>query len=257
MNATGTSRAAAAVLSLDVLALAATAMLVALALGIARPDTPPATRLLLAVATPALLLPLFSGEAARRSTALAVTLAGWIVATVLLVVIAILFGARPATAQLAPLLLVALGIVVVTRLAASATARLLQAAGLDEPAAREWARWLAAAILWLLATAPLWLGPLAALGAAADPERASAIVAASPLAHLGVAAGQDLLRTQWWYAHTSFGSLQFDYPSLAAIARAYATAALALAALDVALSRRDAPPRTSLRNPLLTQEPAR
>ncbi len=69
-------------------------------------------------------------------------------------------------------------------------------------------------MLWLLATAPLWLGPLAALGAEAGLERASVIVAASPLVHLGVAAGQDLLRTQWWYAHTSFGSLQFDYPSL-------------------------------------------
>jgi hypothetical protein len=240
-----------------VLALAATAIVVALALGIARPDTPSATRLLLAVATPVLLVPLFSGEAARRSTALAVTLAGWIVATLLLGVVAILFGARPATAQLAPLLLVALGIVVVSRLAASASTHLLRAAGLHEPAAREWARWLAAAILWLLAAAPLWLGPLAALGAAAGPERASAIVAASPLVHLGVAAGQDLLRTQWWYAHTSFGSLQFDYPSLAAIARAYAAAALALAALDFFLSRRHAAPRTSVPELLPTQEPAR
>ena len=57
-------------------------------------------------------------------------------------------------------------------------------------------------------------------------------MAASPLVHLGVAAGQDLLRTQWWYAHTSFGSLQFDYPSLAAIALAYVATAVALAGLD-------------------------
>jgi hypothetical protein len=72
-----------------------------------------------------------------------------------------------------------------------------------------------------------------------------------------VAAGQDLLRTQWWYAHTSFGSLQFDYPSLAAIARAYVATALALAALDFALSLRDASPRTSPQEPLPIQEPAR
>jgi len=235
LNAAGTTRAAAAALTLDVVVLAGTAIVVALALGIARPDTPPATRLLLAVATPVLLLPLFSNEAARTSKAFAAGTAGWVCSTLLLGVVAILYGARTATAQLAPLLMVALGIVVVTRLAASATSRLLQIAGLDEPAAREWARWLAATTLWLLAIAPLWLGPLAALGAESGLERSSAIVAASPLVHLGVAAGQDLLRTQWWYAHTSFGSLQFDYPSLAAIARAYVATALALTALNFAI----------------------
>jgi hypothetical protein len=57
-------------------------------------------------------------------------------------------------------------------------------------------------------------------------------VATSPPVHLGVAAGQDLLRTQWWYAHTSFGSLQFDYPSLSTIAWAYVATALVLAALN-------------------------
>jgi hypothetical protein len=257
LNAAGTSRAAAAALSLDVLVLAGTALVVALALGIAGPDTPAATRLLLAVAAPVLLVPLFSGEVARTSTALAASIGGWFCSTLLLVVIAIVYGARPATAQLVPLLLVALGVVVVTQLAARAATRLLQTAGLDEPAAREWARWLAAAILWLLATAPLWLGPLAALGADAGPERSSAIVAASPLVHLGVAAGQDLLRTQWWYAHTSFGSLQFDYPALSTIALACAAMVLALAALDFVLSRRDASPRPSLPEPLPTQEPAR
>jgi len=257
LNATRISRAAAAALSLDVLVLTGTAIVVALALGIARPDAPPATQLLLAVATPVLLVPLFSSEAARTSTALAASIVGWTCTTLLLVVAAVLYGARPATAQLAPLLLVALGIVVVTQLAMSVSARLLQSTGLHAPAAREWARWLTAAMLWLLATAPLWLGPLAALGAEAGPERSSAIVATSPLVHLGVAAGQDLLRTQWWYAHTSFGSLQFDYPSLAAIARAYVATALALAALDFALSLRDASPRTSLQEPLPIQEPAR
>ena len=102
------------------LVLAGTAIVVALALGIARPDTPPATKLLLAVATPVLLVPLFSSEVARTPKALAASLAGWACSTLLLGVVAILCGARPATAQLAPLLLVALGIVVVTRLAASA-----------------------------------------------------------------------------------------------------------------------------------------
>jgi hypothetical protein len=232
LNAAESSRAAAAAPSLDLLVLTGTAIVVALALGIAGPDTPPATRLLLAVATPVLLVPLLAGEGTRTSTALAACIAGWLGSTLLLGVAAILFGARPASAQLAPLLLVALGIVVVTRLAASAMTRLLQAAGLQTPAAREWARWLAAAILWLLAAAPLWLGPLAALGADAGPARSSAIVATSPLVHLGVAAGQDLLRTQWWYAHTSFGSLQFDYPSLSTIAWAYVATALVLAALN-------------------------
>jgi hypothetical protein len=204
-----------------------------------------------------LLDPLFSSEVSPTSKALIAGIAGWVCSTLLLGVVAILCGARPATAQLAPLLIVVLGIVVVTRLAASTVSRLLQAVGLDEPAAREWARWLTAAMLWLLATAPLWLGPLAALGATAGPDRSGAIVAASPLVHLGLAAGQDLLRTQWWYAHTSFGSLQFDYPSLAAIARAYVATALALAAVNVVLSLRDTAPRRSRHEPLSAQESAR
>jgi hypothetical protein len=236
LNAAASSRAAsAALLSPDVLLLAVATVVVSLTLGLADSDTPASTLLLLAIATPTLLMPLFWNEGPGTSRVVIASVAGWSWVTLLLGSIAALSGARPSLEQLVPVLLVALGIVVVTRLAMSVSARALQAVGLAESGAREWSRWLVAASLWLLAAAPLWLGPLAALGDEADPARASAIVAASPLVHLGVAAGQDLLRTQWWYAHTSFGSLQFDYPSLAAIAPAYAAIALVLGALSFVL----------------------
>jgi hypothetical protein len=256
LNAAESSRAAAAALSPDVLVLAGATAVAALALGLAGPDTPAATRLLLAIATPVLLMPLFCNEGPGTSQAVIASLARWVFATLLLGIVAANYGARPTLAQLLPLLLVGLGIVVVIRLAVNVSMRLLQAAGLCAPAAHEWASWLVAAVLWLHAAAPLWLGPLAALGIEAGPARSNAIVAASPLVHLGVAAGQDLLRTQWWYAHTSFGSLQFDYPSLAAIALAYAAMALALGALDFALSLRDAPSRALLRKTLPIKEAA-
>jgi hypothetical protein len=53
-----------------------------------------------------------------------------------------------------------------------------------------------------------------------------------------VAAGQDLLRTEWFYVHSSLGSLQFSYPSLAAVAAGYAVAVAALALCAYILSRR-------------------
>lgn len=214
------------------LLLAGAAIVVALALGIGQPDTAPATRLSLAIGTAVLLAPLFCDDATSTSQALTDGVVAWALVVLLTGIAVASLGAAIPLARLGPLLLVALGILVVTRLATRVSARLLGAVGLAAPASREWARWLVVAALWLLAAAPLWLGPLAALDAGAGPGRASMIVAASPLVHLAIAAGQDLLRTQWWYAHTSFGSLQFDYPSLAAVVPAYAVAALALAGLD-------------------------
>ncbi len=89
------------------------------------------------------------------------------------------------------------------------------------------------ALLAALGFGPVWLGPAAA--AAGDGALRDAILAASPLVHLAVAADADLLRTTWFYAHTLLGSVRFDYPPLAAVVGA--DLAIAAGAVTYALWR--------------------
>jgi hypothetical protein len=148
-------------------------------------------------------------------------------------------GGWPPSRSIVPLTF-ALGMVVTARLAAIAVAGALRSNSMAGTAVDEWARWLVAATLWLLTAAPLWLGPLADLQAREGTAVAEAIVAASPLVHLGLAAGQDVLRTQWFYANSSLGSLQFDYPSLTSVALGYAFTAAVLGLFAVGFARRGA-----------------
>jgi hypothetical protein len=232
------------------LALAGAAAIAAWSLGIAQDDVAPSIRVVTVATLPALLAPLFGRDADGTPGTLGGSVATWLLATLLLTGLAALASgaALPVTRLPAPLL-VALGVVLTAALATAAASRGLQIAGAPRETAQEWSRWLVVAALWLLAAAPLWLGPLADLGASTGPGLAEAIVTASPLVHVAVAAGQDLVRTQWFYAHTSLGALPFEYPALPVIAFGYVAAAVILAAVCFLLSRPDsggsAPDRTS------------
>ena len=224
----------------DALALAIAAGLASLAIGIADGTDSGATRLLAVVALPALLSPLLGRPGATRLAALPAHVLAWALGTFLLAAAVWLSaGGWPPSRTLVPLLF-AFGLVVTARLAAIVVAAVLRDSAMAGTAADEWARWLVAATLWLLAAAPLWLGPLADLRAREGTAAAEAIVAASPLVHLGLAAGQDVLRTQWFYANSSLGSLQFDYPSLTSVALGYAGVAAVLALLAAGFARRRA-----------------
>ena len=94
----------------------------------------------------------------------------------------------------------------------------------------ETARWTVAALLTLAAAAPLWAGPLAESTLARWPQAVETAVALSPLTHLAVAAGNDFMRNDWMYAHSSIGSLQFSYPGLPGILAAYFVLCAALLA---------------------------
>ena len=85
----------------------------------------------------------------------------------------------------------------------------------DAETAREMAGRAAALALALLGSLPLWLGPAAELLAGRHPWIIDAVVGMSPLTHLAVASGNDLLRNQWFYQHSNLAALQFSYPSLA------------------------------------------
>lgn len=247
----GTRWHAVAGLLRDALALAIAAGAAVVALGLGDSTTPGATRLLAVVALPALLSPLLGACGAPRLATLPAHLLAWASGTFLLAAAAWLYaGGWPLSRTLVPLLF-AFGLVVTARLAAIVVADALRCGAVADAAAAEWGRWMVAAALWLLAAAPLWLGPLADLRAREGTAVAEAIVAASPLVHLGLAAGQDVLRTQWFYANSSLGSLQFDYPSLASVALGYACAAAVLALLAVGFARRGAaaPPAVHASSP--------
>jgi len=224
----------------NALALATAAGLATLAIGIADGTAPGATRLLAVVALPALLSPLLGRPGTTRLATLPAHALAWALGTFLLAAaVWLTAGGWPPSRSIVPLLF-ALGLVITARLAAIVAAAALRNSSMADAAADEWARWLAASTLWLLAATPLWLGPLADLQAREGTAAAEAIVAASPLVHLGLAAGQDVLRTQWFYANSSLGSLQFDYPSLTSVALGYACAAAVLALLAVGFARRGA-----------------
>jgi hypothetical protein len=93
---------------------------------------------------------------------------------------------------------------------------LLHAIRLDKATALLLVTLLAAAC----STAPLWLGPLAELHAK-NQLTVDAIISISPLSYLAVLADYDYLRSSWFYRHTPFGSLRYNYPSTLTLTLVY------------------------------------
>lgn len=90
-----------------------------------------------------------------------------------------------------------------------------------------------AAVALLLALAgalPVWAGP-ATQGLDDGGVALDAVLAASPLTHLAVASGNDLLRNPWLYENTPLGGLPAEYPAGTTLAAAYAAGLAALGAL--------------------------
>ena len=101
----------------------------------------------------------------------------------------------------------------------------------------------AAIALALVGSLPLWLGPAGELLAGRQPWIIDAVVGVSPLTHLAVASGNDLLRNQWFYQHSNLAALQFSYPGLARLTLSYASAILALALVALAFRSAASPSR--------------
>lgn len=227
--------------------LAATALLLLAALGATDADLQASARIVLVTAVIGLLAPLFwPGRAATVSTT-AKRIISWSLASAgLAAAVAVLSGLglerlpRAATA----LAVLVLALVAVLAVAATVEAQ-LQRRGTGPEAARESAAWIATAALVTLGAAPLWLGPAAELALASRPEAVDAVVAASPLTHLAVASGNDLLRNQWFYQHSNLAGLRFDYPRLASVMTAYGLLAAVLLLVAVTLGSRSATTATT------------
>lgn len=105
--------------------------------------------------------------------------------------------------------------------------------------AREIAGRAVALMLTVLGALPLWLGPAAEWLAARHPWSIDAVIGASPLTHLAVASGNDLLRNAWLYQNANLASLRFSYPETGEIAPAYLALVVTLAsAAGIAVRKR-------------------
>jgi hypothetical protein len=210
--------------------LAATALLLLAALGANDADLQPSARIVLVTAVVGLLAPLFWPGRAGTARATTVRIIGWSLAGAgLAAAVAVLsgLGLERLPRAVNSLAVLFLALVAVHALAAAVEGFLRRRAAGPE-AARESAAWMAACALVTLGAAPLWLGPAAELALADRARAVETVVAVSPLTHLAVASGNDLLRNQWFYQHSNLAGLRFDYPRLAPVMTAYCLLAAVL-----------------------------
>lgn len=217
----------------------AVASVIVMAALVAGTHSLPTSGVALAVtAIPTFLAPLFSSRELEPHRALLSSFLGWALAVLLLACLSwLVLGVHLALAPLGLASLLALGILMVVHQGASLIGAALQRMAVDAATAREISVWGVTAVLWLAGSTPIWLGPVAELGGRLRPMTPTFILACSPLAQLAAAAGHDLLRGEWFYAHSSLGSLQVEYPRVDTWLVAYALAAATLSLLLVPFRR--------------------
>ena len=203
------------------------------------PDLQPSALRVAVTAIVGLLAPLFwpgRGATTARTT---LRIAGWSLAAACLAAIALRFAGnhgQPFARILPACAMLMLILLVIHALAAGLEGRWIGQSA-DMESAREMAGGTAAIVLAFLGSVPLWLGPAAELLARRQAWIIDAVIGVSPLTHLAVASGNDLLRNPWFYQHANLAALQFSYPNLADIILFYGTVALTLAVIPLASRR--------------------
>lgn len=206
-----------------------------LVLGAARADMPPATLATLSAALTLLLAPLLAPATTTGPRGVVQLLAWSGLVVVAAAVFPLLRGQMPGLPWFGLLGLMALAVHAAVALASHLAPAHAGAAGPALSCA------LAAA-----GALPLWAGPLAELATPRWPAALDSVVGASPLVQLAVAAGNDLVRNDWFYAHSTLSGLNFDYPQPGLAALAYAIVGGLLLTLLARVSR---PPESTLENP--------
>ena len=187
-----------------------------------------------------LIAPLFwPGNAATpRRTALRI--AAWSAAVACMAAIALRIAGNPG--QPFARILAACGMLLLILLVTHAAAAWLESAwhgqSRNAETAREMAGRAATLALALVGSLPLWVGPACELLSGRQPWLIDAAIGVSPLTHLAVASGNDLLRNQWLYQHSNLAPLQFSYPGVADVSVAYAAVLLLLVLFPLASLRR-------------------
>lgn len=216
-------------------------LIVLVAFGAADPDTQPSALRLLASAAVALLAPLlWPGAAATRRATLGRVVA-WSAVACCIAILPMVTMARtkvPLPDVLQTCAVLALMLLVSHAAVAMLDGHWSQGSG-DSRDAREMAGRSVVMTLALLGSMPFWLGPGGELFSARHASAIDTMLGLSPLTHLAVASGNDLLRNPWLYQHSNLAGLQFDYPGLASLVWCYI--ALLLGVLAMAAARSDRP----------------
>ncbi len=190
-----------------------------------------------------LTAPLFWPGNAATPARTALRIAAWPAAAASLAAVILRIAGKPGQ-SLAPILAACGMLLLILLVTHAATAglewRLRNQSG-DAESAREMAGRAATLALAFVGSLPLWLGTAAELLSARHPWIIDTVVGISPLTHLAVASGNDLLRNQWFYQHSNLAALQFSYPGPTELAAAYASILLLLALLPLARMRRRRP----------------
>ena len=194
-----------------------------------------------------LLAPLFWPGRGATAARTVLRVVGWSAGAASLALIALLVAHQglirivPACAMLTLILIATLALAV-------AIERFRAGRSGNAEADREMAGRTATIVLAFLGAAPLWLGPAAELLVRRAPWVVDAVLGASPLTHLAVASGNDLLRNAWFYQHANLAALRFSYPALSDIILFYGAAAVALTLLAVASWKLRRTPRSDSPN---------
>src|SRR5690349_6962522 len=181
------------------LGLMAIAVVVVLAaLGVTANDLQPSAQRVLVTAVIAAIAPLFWPGKAQTPARTILIVAAWSGAVSLLAA-ATLFMLRgvvagPSLTRITAVCSMLLLIMLVTHAFAASIESCAAARSADPNSARELAGRVACLVLVLLRALPVWFGPAAALAGNAEVALIDPLLGISPLTHLAVASGNDLLR---------------------------------------------------------------
>jgi hypothetical protein len=206
-------------------------------------DTHGSAQRVLITAVVALLAPLFWPGRRSSWNRTAVAVSAWsCVATCLAALLLLLVGRATHPAQsIVSVCGVLLLITMTAHGGAAAVETFVGNTSADARNAREIAGRVAMLALALLGSIPLWIGPTAEIAKHSHPGLMDIVIGVSPLTHLAVASGNDLLRNQWFYQHSNLAALKFSYPSLTTIVVWYIAVDIAFLVLPAILRWKRAP----------------
>jgi hypothetical protein len=218
------------------LVLAFAVAIVAAAFGASQMQLQPSAQRLVITAGTALLAPLFwPGLAATSAqTILRIVNASAVAAIVAAALLLAMGGGRQSPGATVTACAMLFLIVLAAHALAAAIEHHMRAQGGDARSAAEAAGRGAALALAAVAAAPLWLGPAAELLTGERPWLTDAVVGLSPLTHLAIASGNDLLRNEWLYDRSNLARLAVSYPDLRSLLLSYVSLLPALALASVA-----------------------
>src|SRR4029453_8136212 len=219
--------------------LAAATVLTLAAFGATGTDLQPSALRVAVTAIVGLLAPLFLPATGATAAPPTRRIVGWSLAAACLAAIALRFAGNQGQpfARILPACAMLMLILLVIHALAAVAERHWRGQSGNAESSHEIAGSTAAILLALLGSVPLWLGPAAELLARRQAWIIDAVIGVSPLTHLAVASGNDLLRNPWFYQHSNLAALRFSYPGLTTLMATYIAIALILILSPLAAPR--------------------